>query len=397
MLLEPSTHIHDHHQNIGRLDQTIQRPAPEPDEPDWVLAWLVAHVDPDLWTPREPIIVREVTRGSPTLAALWRTIFWLWTFYKPTGQRHFGFRLIARVGGLGRNYIAAGVRELHRLGLLIVHGLDREPDQWEYDFPISDLEARSVALLRERISAGQLVPRRQPTETRQRQLFAALGFTPTEVPNELDPAASEEPWFIAIPVAPQDATVHSTLTLIGAMSANAPALNGATGRSVPLALVGATSTSPVAPFSATPASTATLNGASIQIDASVPDDQLQSVLPLAPMGAMQSEAVAPTGATDQAVSTSPTDETAPNRHLLMPSTPPVALMGAVQTTSTPPVAPMGAVQIMPPPVMAPVGATHPPVMASIGATQHPSVPPQAILDDQILTLGGERERKRKKE
>ena len=55
-------------------------------EPDWAVRWLIDHADPELWAPRQFVIVDELTKGSPTLATIWRTIYRLWLFYRPINR-----------------------------------------------------------------------------------------------------------------------------------------------------------------------------------------------------------------------------------------------------------------------------------------------------------------------
>jgi len=293
-------------------------------ESDWTISWLIAHADPELWAPRQFIIVDELTKGSPSLAATWRAIYRLWIFYRPSGRFRFGLRMIADVGGVGRGHLSGiygTIRKLAELGLIIVTGMDANPrndaarsDRWEYQIDPTRLEARSIQFIRARLTTGHRVARRRPN-AQQRDLFAALDLAPAEAILDLAGADDAAPPFIEIPrVAPVGASVaayrHSPVP------SAAPAPVGASGQGG-LAPVGANGQGGLAP----------VQGG------------------LAPVGANSQLELAPTGATFTSVDTAgariwhPEEPAAPdgatgNAHM--------APMGATQHPLVPDAAPMGA-------------------------------------------------------
>jgi hypothetical protein len=175
----------------------------EKHESDWTIAWLIEHADQELWAPRQFIIVDELTKGSPTLAAAWRAIYRLWIFYKPSGRTHFGLRMIASVGGISYGRMHTYVRDLLNLGLITVNGmrsdaaLEANPSgPWTYSIDVERLEAMSIKLIRSRLSAGQLVAKRRSPEAYQRSMFVALDLVADEELLEVAPADEA---YLAIP------------------------------------------------------------------------------------------------------------------------------------------------------------------------------------------------------
>lgn len=207
-------------------------------EPDWAVSWLIEHADPELWAPRQFIIVDELTKGSPSLAATWRAIYRLWLAYKPLNKRTFGLRMIASVGGVGRGHLGGkngAIRTLHELTLINVVGVgdapddDARSDRWEYHIDPARLEALSIRLVRSRISAGQLVSTRRPFNAQQRDLFAALDLAPDDAILDLGGASAEDSASIQFPeLAPNGATPHHELAPNGATQRHHLAPNGAT-------------------------------------------------------------------------------------------------------------------------------------------------------------------------
>ncbi len=284
-------------------------------ESDWTIAWLIAHADPELWAPRQFIIVDELTKGSPTLAATWRAIYRLCIFYRPSGRFCFGLRMIADIGGVGRGHLSGtcgAIRALATLGLIIVTGMDENPrtdtvrgDRWEYRIDPAALEARSVHLIRSRLTSGLLVARRRPPEAQQRDLWAALDLAPADAILDLAGADDTLLPFIEIPrVAPVGAGGHGDLAPVGVTGAaqrHAPvpsaaaAPAGASGHGG-LAPAGARSHGGLAPMGARGHGGLAPAGATL-----TPVDTDCAVMwhpaePLAPAGASGEESVAPTGA-----------------------------------------------------------------------------------------------------
>lgn len=292
----------------------------DPDVLDWAVTWIAENVDSELWAPRQYIIVDELTRGSPRLAAIWRAIYRLSLLYGPR-KRPFGFRIIAQVGGVGRGHLSDGIRKLHQLGLLTVIGLDDDtsPDRWRYAVDSQRLEAMSIALLRARLTEGQVVRRRRDPVTQQLDLFAALDGDSDPTRLRLSgPLDDDNDSVIIIP-------------------ATRPAPDGASARS--LAPVGA-GVGSVAPSGASP------HGASVG--------------PVAPTGASSTSLAAPDGASLRDPSPAPA---APDRGSVRDGAPDGASLRS-------PVAPNGAA-LTP---LAPAGAAHAPVPAPSGAMRHPMEP-----------------------
>ena len=295
-------------------------------EPDWAISWLIEHADPELWAPRQFIIVDELCKGSPSLAATWRAIYRLTLFYKPIGRRRFGLRLIASVGGVGRGHLggkAGAIRTLHGLGLITVIGIgddDTKSDHWEYEIDPARLEALSVRFVRARITAGQLVVRRRPFDAQQRDLFAALELAPDEAMLERDGARGAGDKSVEVPI----------VAPLGASSLSAVAPSGANARDT------------LAPLGATTASSRALHFAVAPNESSSPQDWHQRVPTTRPQESSLLPPAAPSGASSQA-------DLAPNgaglhdmRHLLESEQH----------------------------VVAPTGAR----LTAVSATRHPSVP-----------------------
>jgi len=306
-------------------------------ESDWTIAWLIAHADPELWAPRQFIIVDELTKGSPTLAATWRAIYRLWVFYRPSGRFRFGLRMIADVGGVGRGHLSGAsgaIRKLVELGLITVTGMDANPrddavrsDRWAYSIDPAHLESLSIRLIRSRITAGLRVAPRRPPEAQQRDLFAALDMAPAAAMLDLVGAEDVAQPFLEIPgAAPLGASVaayrHSSVPSASAAPAGASVL----GRLAPL-------------------------GATAQIE-------------LAPAGASVLGRPAPLGATAQI-------ELAP--------------VGATFT----PVDTNCAVMWHPAEPVAPVGAAFTPGLAPASADRHPTVPEMAPTGATFFPVDGE--------
>jgi hypothetical protein len=295
-------------------------------EADWTIAWLIAHADPELWAPRQFIIVDELTKGSPTLAATWRAIYRLWIFYRPLGRRRFGLRMIAAVGGVGRGHLSGrhgAIRKLKELGLISVSEISDSPrddearsDRWEYDIDPARLEALSIRLIRSRISIGQLVARRRP-EIQQRDLCAALDLAPAEAMLDLAGASDLAQPFIEFPaaapsgasnirtLAPNGASDHICVVAVGNMTPDGASAGANWHPTVPhMAPVGAALSPAAAPISA----------AYGQIRHHPGPDQGQ----MAPVGATLPPAAAPLGDTwPPAVPQSPAT-VAPNQPDLAP-------------------------------------------------------------------------------
>ena len=295
--------------------QAHQSASPQEREADWTIAWLIEHADPELWAPRQFIIVDELTRGSPALAATWRAIYRLWIFYRPIGRRRFGLRMIADVGGVGRGHLSGkngAIRKLRDLGLITVTGMGDSPrydearsESWEYDIDPTRLEALSIRLVRSRIAAGQLVARRRP-EAHQRDLRAALDLAPDEATLDLAGARSADLPFIVIPPAAPD---------------------------------GATSMSPVAPSGATGCASAIALGEVVPTGANHDQGWHPSVPALAPKGTAAYATPAPSGATGPGGMAPYGAEVARNR---LPQTPEMADLAPSGATIQPLMAPDGA-------------------------------------------------------
>jgi len=215
--------------------QTLLRTLQE-NEPDWAVSWLIEHADPELWAPRQFLIVDELTRGSPSLAATWRAIYRLWLAYKPVNKRQFGLRMIASIGGVGRGHLGGkngAIKTLHELGLITVIGLDdasddSRSDRWEYHIDPARLEALSIRLVRSRISAGQLVSIRRPVDAQQHDLFVALDLTPDEAILDLNGASTGGAATIQFPkVAPTGAKNRQVVAPVGTGAIQGMAPTGA--------------------------------------------------------------------------------------------------------------------------------------------------------------------------
>jgi hypothetical protein len=186
-------------------------------EPDWAVAWLISHADSELWAPRQYIIVDELTRGSPTLAATWRAIYRLWLLHRPTGRTRFGLREIARVGGVGAGRVHIYVRELVHLGLITVEpsGDDTTTESRTYGVDVERLEALSVKLIRSRLTAGQLVAKSRSPQVYQQTMFAALDLVPEEALLTLSPDGDEDTPYTTLPVGAPPHGDSGLLPLLG--------------------------------------------------------------------------------------------------------------------------------------------------------------------------------------
>lgn len=211
------------------------------DEPDWAIAWLIEHADPELWAPRQFVIVDELCKGSPSLAATWRAIYRLWLFYRPINRRHFGLRQIAALGGVGRGHLAGkhgAIRTLHNLELITVTGLgsslkdeDAPSDRWEYHIDPARLEAMSIRLVRSRIAAGQLIATRRSPGAQNRDLFAALELAPDEAMLDVTSTSATAPPVVEFPsAAPSGAATTRRAAPFGATFRQGMAPNGAAAR-----------------------------------------------------------------------------------------------------------------------------------------------------------------------
>lgn len=210
------------------------------DEPDWAIAWLIEHADPELWAPRQFVIVDELCKGSPSLAATWRAIYRLWLFYRPINRRHFGLRQIAALGGVGRGHLAGkhgAIRTLHNLELITVMGLgttskdeDAPSDRWEYHIDPAHLEAMSVRLVRSRIAAGQLIATRRSPGAQHRDLFAALELAPDEAMLDVTSTSATAPSVIEFPSTAPHGAVTRQAAPFGATLCQDVAPNGAADR-----------------------------------------------------------------------------------------------------------------------------------------------------------------------
>lgn len=190
------------------------------------IGWLIQYADPELWAPRHYLIVDEKCKGDHHLIATWFAIYRLLIFYKPIGKRAFGQREIAAVGRVGRGHLSGKngtIRKLAALELIIIDGYEGgEGDEGKPIFRIDTarLEAESILLMRQRLSAGQLVQRRKPGAQGQLDMFRMLGLTPDEGLLTLAQSERQGDEYLKLPeVAPTGADLNTTSDQLAPMGA----------------------------------------------------------------------------------------------------------------------------------------------------------------------------------